>query len=218
MSRNKFSLVKEAAHPASLVLVLELKKSLRGCQTVLDLGCGCNSPARFLPQDSKLVGMDGYAPDLEQARRRSTHDELIQGDIREAVGLLGGRRFDACIAMDVIEHLTKEDGWKMLKAMEQIATKRVVIFTPNGFVPQFSNDGDLQQHLSGWEIEEMRNRGYQVLGMHGPRSLRGEKAVLKYRPQAIWGGVSVFCHYAYTRQYPQSAFSIFCLKKMDSKS
>ena len=215
MSRTYFSSLKEGLrNPAALALVLELQQTLRGCRTVLDLGCGVNSPAKFL-RLCHLVGMDGYRPDLEKARAGGTHDELIFGDVREAATLISNRKFDACIALDVIEHLTKEDGWRMLKSMELLATKRVVILTPNGFIPQFSHDGDLQQHLSGWKVEEMRNAGYKVLGMHGPKGLRGEGGVLKHRPKPLWSLVSVCSHYFYTRRRPEKSFSIFCLKKID---
>jgi len=104
----------------------------------------------------------------------------------------------------------------MLEAMEQLATKRVVIFTPNGFIPQQSKNGDLQEHLSGWLPEEMRQRGYTVTGMHGPKGLRGEYASLKYRPKAFWGVWSVAAHYLHTRRHPEKSFSIFCCKKLDT--
>jgi len=214
MARTSFSKIKEGfRNPAALALVMELQKALHGCHTVLDLGCGCNSPAKFL-NHCRLTGVDGYQPDLDKARENGTHDEYVFGDVREAESLFPGRKFDACIALDVIEHLTKEDGWRMLKSMERLATKRVVIFTPNGFIPQFSEDGNLQQHLSGWEITEMRAAGYTVVGMHGPKSLRGEKAMLKYRPRPVWSLISVAMHYLQTRRHPEKAFSIFCLKRI----
>jgi hypothetical protein len=217
MTRKKFSALREGLrNPASLALVLELRRTLRGCRTILDLGCGWNSPAKFLHEPEVLVGVDGYKPDLDKAKLHGTHDEYVSGDVRGAAALFPGRKFDACIAMDVIEHLTKDDGLQMLRSMEQLAGKRVVIFTPNGFVPQFSEDGNLQQHLSGWEVAEMQKMGYEVVGMHGPKGLRGEKAMLKYRPRPVWSLASVIGHYLYTRQRPETAFSIFCTKKMNS--
>ena len=214
MSRKEFNAFQEGLrNPAAGVLVRELQQALQGCQTVLDLGCGWNSPAKYL-RACHLVGMDGYQPDLEKAQDNKTHDEFVLGDVREAEKFFPDRRFDACIAMDVIEHLTKEDGWRMLKSMEKLATKRVVIFTPNGFVPQISEDGNLQQHLSGWEVSEMRQAGYEVCGMHGPKGLRGEKAALKYWPRPFWSLVSVAAHYFYTRQQAEKAYSIFCVKKI----
>ena len=196
-----------------MVLVWKLQTLLRDCRTVLDLGCGCNSPARFL-RHCQLAGLDGFRPDLDTARARGTHDEYFFGDVREAMTLFPDRKFDACIALDVVEHLAKEDGWRMIKAMEQLASKRVVIFTPNGFVPQFGGDGNLQQHLSGWEVAEMRQAGYQVMGMHGPKRLRGEKAALKFRPRLFWSLVSVLGHYLYSHRRPEKAYSIFCVKQL----
>ena|SRR6478736_2700396 len=214
MAKEKFNFVKEAVlNPGLLAMVAELQKSLHGCESVLDLGCGHNSPAKFL-RNKYLVGLDGYMPDLEKAKERGTHDEYVCGDVRRIAAAVGQRKFDACIALDVIEHLPKEDGWQMLKSMEAIASKCVVIFTPNGFIPQFSQNGDLQQHLSGWEVNEMAGAGYEVIGMHGPKSLRGEKAIIKYQPRFFWGGVSLLGHYCHTRSRPQKAFSIFCLKRI----
>jgi SAM-dependent methyltransferase len=215
MSRQPASILREALpNPAFLAMVLELRGLLAGCGSVLDLGCGELSPARLL-RGPRLVGMDGHEPSLSRARARGTHDEYVLGDVRRAGQLFSPGQFDACIALDVIEHLTKEDGWEMLETMERLAARRVVILTPNGFVPQQSHDGDLQEHLSGWEPGELRQRGYRVMGMYGPKGLRGEHAALKYRPKALWGLISVVGHYAATRRRPEKAFSILCFRDPD---
>ena len=200
------------ANPGMAALLADLRRVLRGCETILDVGCGWASPLRYLC-DGRLTGLDGYAPSLEKAKELRTHDEFLLGDVREVGGQLAARKFDAVVAMDVIEHLTKPDGHKMLAGMESLATKCVVIFTPNGFVPQHSHDGDLQEHLSGWDPAEMRQAGYEVCGMHGPKGLRGEKAALKYWPRPFWSLVSIAAHYTYTRSCPEKAFSIFCVKR-----
>jgi SAM-dependent methyltransferase len=215
MTRSHHRLLGAAAtNPSLLALMHEIRRSLKGCETVLDVGCGELSPLRFV-HGVQLVGVDGYAPAVERARQRGTHDEYVLGDVKGLGTLFPVRRFDACVALDVIEHLPKEDGWRMLEGMERLATKRVIIFTPNGFVPQHSKDGDLQEHLSGWLPDEMRARGYIVVGMHGPKSLRGEYARLKHRPKVFWGLVSVLAHYLHTRRRPEKAFSLFCCKHKD---
>jgi len=217
MARNPESTAKLwLTNPSMAALLSELRQTLAGCQTVLDVGCGDASPLRYL-RSAKLTGLDGFAPSLQRALQAKTHDEFQQGDVREVSCLLSGRRFDAVVALDVIEHLTKEDGRKMLAGMESLAAKRVVIFTPNGFIPQRSQNGDLQEHLSGWEPEEMRQLGYKVLGMNGPKSMRGEYARLKHRPRAVAGLVSLAAHYLRTRSHPESAFSIFCVKQMEAR-
>jgi hypothetical protein len=195
------------------MLVREIRSHLRGCQMVLDVGCGDFSPMSYL-SGFHLVGVDGYPPAVEEAKGRGTHDEMLLGNVLQLGELFRDRRFDACVALDVIEHLKKEDGWRMLEDMERLATRRVIIFTPNGFIPQRSQHGDLQEHLSGWTAEEMRSRGYKVFGMYGPKKLRGEYHRIKWQPRVFWVMVSLFCHYAYTRTRPEKAAAIFCVKEI----
>jgi hypothetical protein len=201
-------------NPTLIALVREVRQALRGCRTVLDLGCGPNSPVRYL-HTAHTLGVDGYGPALAEAQARGTHDEYAAGDVKAVRTLMAGRQFDGCVALDVIEHLSKADGWRLLEDMEQLATKRVVVFTPKGFLPQKGGHGDLQEHLSGWTPDEMRGAGYHVIGMHGPASLRGERHDLRYRPKAFWALVSLLSHFVYTRRRPQQSAAIFCVKKLD---
>ena len=147
---------------------MALRKALDGCEDVLDVGCGKSTNLRWLDVKHS-TGIDGYAPDLEEARRQKTHDELILGNVRELNNYFKPGQFDAVIAMDLIEHLTKEDGLRLIETMEKISRRKVIFFTPSGFLPQrHLNNDDLQEHLSGWEAEEMKQAGYQVIGMLGP--------------------------------------------------
>jgi hypothetical protein len=116
------------------------------------------------------------------------------------------------VALDVLEHLSKEDGYAMLHAMERIASKKVLIFTPNGFLPQESTDGDMQAHLSGWDAAEMRALGFTVVGMHGHKFLRREHHEHRFRPRSLSGAVSQLTHYMYTRSHPEKAAAILCVK------
>jgi SAM-dependent methyltransferase len=214
LSRHAFSLWPEGiANPALPALIGKLRKTLRTCETILDVGCGKTSPLRFVSR-VRLVGVDGFAPAIEEARAVGTHDEYVVGDVKRITELFPDRHFDACVALDVIEHLPKEDGWRLLEAMEKLARQRVAIFTPNGFVPQHSQNGDLQEHLSGWTAEDFRSRGYSVYGMCGPKSLRGEYHVIKYKPRAFWALFSLIADYAYTRRHPGGAAAILAVKAL----
>ncbi len=205
-------LLKQGYDPAAIVLRLALRKALRGSDRVLDIGCGCSMNMRWLGVPHP-TGLEGYGPALEEARRRNTHDQLIQGDVRSLDQHFQAGQFDTCVALDVIEHLSKEDGWKMLASMERIATRKVIILTPSGFLPQrHLEQGDLQEHLSGWEAEEMRAQGYKVTGLLGPKSLRGDHHHLKGQPKVFWGMVSLLGHFLYTRYRPAKAAAILCVK------
>jgi SAM-dependent methyltransferase len=200
--------------PLFATYLSELANGLRGCTSCLDVGCGAGSPVRLIGLDY-LVGIDGHAPSLEEAKRNRTHNEFHCADVRTIGSLFQAESFDACVGLDLIEHLPKGDGFTLLKDMEKLATRRVIIFTPNGFLPQQSQDGDLQEHLSGWEPGEFRNLGYQVIGLHGPKFLRGEFHKSKYLPRSIAGVLSAAGHLAYTRAHPESAAALLCVKHLD---
>jgi SAM-dependent methyltransferase len=207
-----FSLAKQGFDPAPILNQLALRKALEGCDSVLDVGCGKSTALRNLGI-KKTAGIEGYAPDLEEARRLKTHDEFVQGDVRRLEDHFSPGQFDAVIAMDVIEHLPKDDGLRMMQGMEKIARRKVVLFTPSGFLPQRQLEAaDLQAHLSGWEAAEMQGYGYHVMGMLGPKKLRGEFHVLKGRPKPFWALISLIGHMFWTRWSPANAAAIFCVK------
>jgi len=205
-------LLKAGNDPNHILVKLALRDALLGCESVLDVGCGVTTTMRQLgiPQ---TIGVDGYAPSFNEAKRQNTHDQLVQCDVRELSKHFQARRFDACVALDVIEHLTKPDGLKLIEDMERIAKKRVVFFTPSGFLPQRqAKNDDLQEHLSGWEAVEMEQKGYRVIGLLGPKSLRGEYHALKYRPAVLAGLASLVGQCLWSKYNAADAAAILCVK------
>lgn len=59
----------------------------------------------------------------------------------------------------------------------------------------------------------MERCGYRVVGILGPRSLRGEYHMLKRRPKFFWGLVSILGHFLVTRRVPAKAAAILCIKE-----
>lgn len=190
-----------------------LEKELQGSDSVLDIGCGGKSPLSLLTVPYS-VGLEGYVPNVKKAKKNKTHKKIIHGDIREIDKLFNQNSFDTVIALDVIEHLTKKDGKILLRNMEKIAKKKIIIFTPNGFVPQQKHADDLEEHLSGWKAHEMRKLGYKVYGMYGPKFLRGNDYGIKLRPKILWGLFSELVNYGYLWYSPTNATAIFCVKNI----
>jgi SAM-dependent methyltransferase len=212
-----FQLLKNRVDPNAMLLRLALLDALAGCDSVLDVGCGISGILRELDVP-KTTGFDGYQPDLDKAKSQNTHQEYVLGDARKLADYFQPKEFDACIALDVIEHLTKEDGLKLMQSMEKLAKKTVILFTPSGFLPQRNSvEGDLQVHLSGWEPAEMSNYGYVVTGLLGPKTLRGEGHMLKKRPAVLWAMVSFFCQVLWTKRQPAKAAAIFCVKSFAAR-
>jgi hypothetical protein len=207
-------LLRQKSDPAEMVVKLAFRKALLGCKSVLDVGCGSSPTMRQLGVP-RPVGIEGYKPSVDRAKQLNTHDDMIHGDVRELDRYFRPKQFDACVALDVIEHLAKPDGIKLMRDMQTIAAKKVIFFTPCGFLPQrHTTNDDLQEHLSGWEPAEMKKYGYDVIGLLGPKKLRGEYHVIKGRPRIFWGIVSLFGHFFSTRNHPEKAAAILCVKDL----
>jgi len=120
--------------------------------------------------------------------------------------------FDCVLASDLIEHLTKEDGLKLIDMMEKIAKNKIIIFTPNGFLSQGEYDNNPWQiHKSGWTVKEMKEKGYEVIGIDGWKPLRGEYASLRFWPKHFWLIISDITQF-FVKNKPEKAFEILCYK------
>jgi len=194
---------------------LTLEKECTGIESLLDVGCGSNSPIRpFSKKIPRVVGVDNFQPSIDKSRAAGIHGEYRRMNVLEMDKDFPPRSFDVVMALDLIEHLEKKDGLRLLASMERIARRKVVIFTPNGFQEQFEFDGNLSQvHKSGWDIDEMRSYGYRVRGIHGWKALRGECAVIKWNPRKFWAAVSILS-LPWTTRHPRHAYHILCVKDL----
>lgn len=190
-----------------------LRREVAGYGSLLDVGCGFHSPVRrFRDAVPVRVGIDGFRPAIEASRAAGIHTHYVEADVRSLGQHFPPRSFDVVLASDLIEHLTKEDGLALLAAMERIARHKVIVFTPNGFVPQTAyQSNELQEHLSGWEPGEMRLRGYRVVGVNGWKPIFGERAQIRWRPKWV-GRLAAALSRPIIYRRPELAFQILCVK------
>lgn len=191
------------------------REIIGNCESVLDVGCGSNSPLRFCSDRlSYSCGVDAFEKSIEISSARKIHNEYRLMNVMEIGNHFKEGSFDCVLASDLIEHLTKEDGRQLLKLMERIARKKVIVYTPNGFLEQREYDSNtMQVHLSGWSINEMRKLGYRVTGVNGLKYLRGERACFKGEPYFLWKRLSLFTQ-VFTSPFPRWAFQILCVKEL----
>jgi SAM-dependent methyltransferase len=192
----------------------ELELALAGCESILDLACGSSSPIRHLPKTFHAVGCDMFAAAVEESGKEGIHDRYLLMNALELDKRFSPKSFDCVLALDLIEHLEKDEGFRLLGMMEKIAKKKVIIFTPNGFLPQEEFAGNiLQIHKSGWSVEEMRKKGFRVIGLMGWKSLRETKGSLKFSPKTFWSIISTLTQLV-VKNRPRWAFQIFCVKEL----
>jgi SAM-dependent methyltransferase len=198
-----------------------LQRELADCETVLDLGCGPQSPVGHCKNLKRTVGVEAFQPYFELARQRQTHSELICSRIEDLQFAPGS--FDAVVMIEVIEHMPEEAARRALALAEMWAKKKVIVTSPNGFVAQKAVDENpLQVHLSGWELAKMRRMGFRSRGLSGLKALRQEVhadtmgddlfATIRLRPRALWFVVSSLSQIV-TYYVPALAFGLFSVKE-----
>jgi hypothetical protein len=80
-------------------------------------------------------------------------DKFVQADVLGDHPVFN-RRYDVAICSDGIEHLTKEQGWKLLERMKQLADRQV-LFTPlHAWMMDPTNPAP-ESHKSLWTPEDL---------------------------------------------------------------
>lgn len=183
------------------------------CETGLDVGCGRFSNLTAMRPSLYSTGIDVYAPAIEEAQHHHLHDDYIVDDIMRHD--FADRRFDVVVASEVIEHLDKWAGWDLLRRMESLASKLVIVTTPNGFLPQGPEFGNpWQRHLSGWFVNDFESLGYIVRGTAGPKFMRGYAGELKWRGARVLNPVSQFLGRTLA-PWPHMHFGLLAIKDLD---
>lgn len=203
-----------------------LQRELKSWYSVLDLGCGPDSPVQYC-NISYGVGVDAFRPYIKASKRGKIHAEHILSNI-SSLNLRSGS-FDAVVLIEVLEHLDKKDGELLLQKMEAWGREKIIISCPNGYLPQASmSQNPFQVHRSGWSVDEMKRRGYKAYGMSGLRSLRKEntslkmedtKAIystIKFRPKIFWLIISELTQ-AIAYYFPELSFEVFYVKTKSSR-
>ncbi|MDQ0878112.1 hypothetical protein QFZ77_006771 [Paenibacillus sp. V4I3] len=140
--------------------------------SLLDVGCGLFSHVEGF-ECPVIVGVDAHRPYLANRVNRSPHLIPIWADATQLNAFLMPKSFSMALFNDSLEHFSKQNGLKLLAMAEEIAVKRVIVFTPRGYFKQAGYDyynmqGEThQEHRSGWEAEELEELGYQVLILKG---------------------------------------------------
>ena len=143
--------------------------------SVVDLCCGNGNVSDGL-FFQKITGVDIYEPYLSEYEKTVRNSNTILFDLSKIYNnysIFKDKYFDTVICLDGVEHLFKEDAIKLINRIEEIATKKVVIFTPLNLgspgeivlnTPHNAwgiNGGDSwQMHRSGFEPKFFQQKGY----------------------------------------------------------
>lgn len=146
-------------------LLTAVKNRLGPADRVLDIGCGIRPQSLIVPKIHICAEpFSEYVNILQNCYAGNPRFIILHGTADQILNLLPNRSIDTIFLIDVIEHLEKELGKKIIIECERVARKQIVLFTPIGFMHQESSpdgtDGwglhgeEWQNHKSGWTPEE----------------------------------------------------------------
>lgn len=138
---------------------------------VIDFGCGLMPITRKL-KCKKLIGIEVYEPNIEKLRIELaclSNVYIWQFDLAGPfLGKMRNNSTDIALAIDVVEHFPPKDSKRLINEMERIGRKRIVIFTPIGYVPQEREENRKhQRHRCGYFPEELEALGYTTFLREG---------------------------------------------------
>jgi len=197
-----------------------LQRELADCETVLDLGCGPDSPIQFCKNVKYSVGVEIFDKYLKESKKKKIHNKYLKKNILELD--FEENSFDAVILIEVLEHLPPSIGRKIIKNAGKWAKKKVIITSPNGFINQKEIDNNpWQKHLSGWDYKKMKSMGFKVKGLAGFKFLRQEAqndtmgddlmSSIRFRPRVFWFLIASLSQCLVYR-LPRLAFELFSVK------
>lgn len=194
-----------------------LIKDLANCKTILELGCGENSPLlRFgIAQKSNVTAVDIWKPYIDYHKKENYYKNQFVANCLELD--FENNSFDAVVCLDLLEHLDKQEVLKtnFLHKIFKWTSKKIIIFTPNGYINNLPNDNNVYQgHKSGWITSELQQFRFKVNGMNGFKITRIEKG----EPRIKYGGKYI-AELSNNISYfiPKLAFSLYAIKYKTSK-
>ena len=121
-------------------------------ESALDIGAGIRPILRHDPRVLCVEPSPVYAEILEADGNRVW-------PVNAETAVIGKTFPDVIFMLDVIEHMDKETGARVLELTKEDAQKMVIVLTPKGFRKQEIDEWGLgqeefQKHRSGWNLDD----------------------------------------------------------------
>lgn len=144
----------------------KMKENIAKTDIVLDIGCGIRPQNFFTPKVHICIEpFEQYREIIKPHFPDNSTVLFFKEDALKSMEILDDNSVDSVFLLDLIEHLDKEDGHRLLSEADRVARKQIIVYTPLGFYPMhFQQSGEkdawgldgneLQEHKSGWEPKD----------------------------------------------------------------
>ena len=142
-----------------------IRPYLEDARVVVDIGPGIRPQTILSP--ATHICVEPFEPYVEKLREQVGDDPrfvFLNATWQRVLPLMPDRSVDSVVALDLIEHLRRAEGERLLKHLVRVARQQAVVFTPLGFYPQSYRRGETdrwgmkggrwQTHRSGWTPDD----------------------------------------------------------------
>lgn len=191
----------------------------RSSRSILDVGCGKGSSIvrqmRTKIRGQYILGCDIFPNYVKKSKKSELYDECVIADARHLP--FNSHSFELVFCLEVIEHLTKPEGEKLLPSLESLSSKVVALSTLVGFMYQSQHDDNpYHVHKSAWFPSDFKKRGYKVVGVIGPYFIRKKDRYSKVDKYIVsFAGIASFLLQPLFHVIPDIAFQMICAKRTD---
>lgn len=182
--------------------------------SILDLGAGSGNYWRAgrLAELVTNQNIEVTCMDVNYTNHQTGNLNYIKGSVPSSLYSLSEDSFDLVIAFDLLEHLTKSDGYLTLYEMQRICIHACIVFTPNGFSWQPPSDNNkFNAHISSYRTQDFNtfkfNNIYGMISLKwliGPYSLPKNDTTRMRREIIALFGLFVF-------KLPKLSYSLFAV-------
>jgi len=144
---------------------------------VIDFGCGKGEWGFLIKTHIEpnvwITGIDIHKKYLDLLSKFKIYDKIINADFLKYDF---NEKFDVALMMEVLEHLSFEEGLKLIKIARDCTKEAIFISTPINEPQDAMEDNPREKHISEWDCPILESLGFKILENFRmpllPRSLR----------------------------------------------
>ncbi len=110
----------------------------------------------------RIDGIEGFREYITPVHEWC-YDDIMIGDARRLLPSIPDDTYEMVIAVDILEHFTKQDGFEFLNQIRRIASRSVLVSTPKSFVAQEVEANPYENHRSVWGLDELQRYGFDTV-------------------------------------------------------
>ncbi len=91
------------------------------------------------------------------------YNHIIIGNALEILPTLPDQSYQLILAIDILEHLTTDEGFTFLSHVKRITQKTALISTPKEFIPQEVVANPYENHRSLWTRDDLEKQDFTTI-------------------------------------------------------